>query len=217
MRSLPRRRPQSKPNRARRRPRPTFGPDRVHIPPIDPATDLPAGPVISSATVIQWNELVDLARGLIAEGRDLDPHDADGVLDNTRMLDRVLDRVRAVDLDIAAELEMERDDPDAGRPADWPAWTDADVWEPNEGLVDPADADEDLEPAPLLTLADWIEAQARRYQDLATDAGAMLGQSLLELASLVRLTGATTPATALARLAALDAAALADRWSSSCN
>lgn len=71
-------------------------------------------------------------------------------------------------------------------PADWPAWTDADRWEPT------------------LTLPEWIEAEADRYRRLGTHAGELIAHALAELAGLVRFTRATTPETALDRIMTLE-------------
>jgi hypothetical protein len=114
-------------------------------------------------------------------------------------------------------------------PSTWPSWVDLWIWEPNGpaggddlGMVDVTDADEDQgdeldEDDPCFDLASWVEHQAARYRSLGTEAGAMLADTLHGLASLIRLTGAHTPAVAQDRLAALDDALLGVRWSDHCN
>jgi hypothetical protein len=166
--------------------------------------------------------LLDLARELLAESDRLTPDDVGGILASQRTLHRVVDRLDALDPAAAAELDAERRDADAADPAAWPAWTDAECWELDDpaggedlGLADPADAwedqgDDDAPPDADLDLAHWIAAQAARYQSLLTDAGAMVAETLRELASLVRLTGATTPAVARDRLASLERDAVDD-------
>ena len=56
-------------------------------------------------------------------------------------------------------IENDANDPDAGDPADWPGWTDADVWEegpafPPDAVLIPPDPDE---------IADYLERL--RYEE----------------------------------------------------
>lgn len=121
-------------------------------------------------------------------------------------------QIAAFDATVAEILEDEDSDP-----AEWPAWTDDDRWTIGP---DPDDHDwseyaawsegrleqeHDDAPAPAMTLDAWIDAEARRYRALRTQAGELVADALVELAASVRLTQATTPRTARDRMEALEA------------
>lgn len=80
-------------------------------------------------------------------------------------------------------------------PSKWDSWTDDDRWELT-------DADEAAE---LLTLDEYVSAEAARYQNLGTMAGELISRHLASLAGLVRLAQAHTPHQAEDRIEALAA------------
>jgi hypothetical protein len=82
--------------------------------------------------------------------------------------------------------------PHEADPADWPSWTDEEVWELDD------------EPADLLTLDELIDHEAGRYRRIGTLAGEMIGRHLAELASMVRFVRASDPETAADRIATLE-------------
>jgi hypothetical protein len=188
-------------------PRPTFGPDRVVLPPRD-ADGSPRGPIVSHDSVYGSKELYTTARTLIAEYPALGHRVFSGMIEIGRRLDQVIERLREIDMDIAAEIEAKRDDPAAGDPADWGPETDDWIWATVPSAADQCAAVE--EPAELLGLPDWIAVQATAYESLTTQAGDMIGKTLRDLASIVRLTGAKDPETAMDRLQALEDVARVD-------
>jgi hypothetical protein len=91
--------------------------------------------------------------------------------------------------------------PTEADPADWPSWTDEDRWEPTDELGEHT-----------LTLAELIEHEADRWRRVGTLAGVLIGNHLAELASAVRLVQASTPETAMDRIATLERDRACDRF-----
>ena len=119
-------------------------------------------------------------------------------------------QIAAFDATVAEIREDEDSDP-----ATWPAWCDDDRWELGPEPTDhdwseyarwsEGNLEHDEAPALAMPLDAWIEAEARRYRDLRTQAGELVADALVELAASVRLTQATTPRTARDRIEALEA------------
>lgn len=66
--------------------------------------------------------------------------------------------IPAVDLECDQLAELEVLDPEAGDPAEWPAWTDAERWEPTPDPRDVEDAYRQCQ------YQDWLE-QEHRFTD----------------------------------------------------
>jgi hypothetical protein len=89
----------------------------------------------------------------------------------------------------------------------WPDWCDDDTWE-----LGPDTADEPAEaPAPSLSLAELVEAQAVAYRAWPLAAGAMIARHLEDLAQRIRYVSATTPQEYEARSDQIDREAR-DQW-----
>jgi hypothetical protein len=54
---------------------------------------------------------------------------------------------------------------DDSDPATWPSWTDAHVWELNEGLCDPADAHEDQDDGDWIEIVIWLDSDTAPTSD----------------------------------------------------
>jgi hypothetical protein len=97
----------------------------------------------------------------------------------------------------------------------WPDWTDNWFWTPDEPESDtpgPDTADEPAEaPAPLLSLAELVEAVAVAYRSWPVAAGAMIARHLEDLAQRIRFVSATTPAEYEARAELIDRESR-DQW-----
>jgi hypothetical protein len=112
----------------------------------------------------------------------------------------VADAILARGLAIARhEADHDHEEVIEGEPHDWPAWTDADLWQLGPGPDEPAD-----EPESYPSLDAWVDAQADRYDALGTPAADLLAGELRAIAFKVRLTGATTVAEYRARVEQLD-------------